>query len=750
VAEARRITIIIDHLGAAGTQRQVAMLATELAAAGRDVEIIALEPEAMSASEAPAGVRVTGCPVASLSQAAALPGILRLAGHLRRTRPDVVHTFLLKANVAGAVAARLAGVPVVVGARRSLGYDLTPRGARSLRLVNRWLDGVVGNDRSVIDAAAAREGQRPPCPIVIPNGVMVPTVPALTALRRGRDVGVLANLRPVKGHDVMLEAFAKLREQRPDARLHLMGDRVRDPEWVEILDRQVRELGLSATIVAYDPKTPPAVFFANIDVLAVPSRSEGLPNAVLEAMAHGVAVVATDVGGAAAALGGNGRLVPVGDPSALATALAAELADNDGRRRRGLAGKARTEREFSPAAMARRHLDWYDWLLDTANRGPWGLAWRAPRRGLLIAIDTLDAGGTEQQVMVWTREFQRQGVPVEIACLRSGGRAADRLRADGALVHELGKRTAIDPLFLCRQQALLNRRRPAAVLALLTTAGLWTVPGSRLAGVPRVLFSMRATALTDDPARTGPLRLLSWSLRAAHHVFGNSHAVLDYCRRELRVPDHRLTLLPNAIAAGDLRERTRADVRRELGLPAGEPLVGIIARLVPIKDHELFLDACAQLLARRPRLHAVIAGDGPQEQAIAEGIRQRGLQRAVTMLGHRDDTLAVLRALDVALLTSHSEGSPNAVLEALAVGTPVVSVDVGDVAALLGADGGRVIAGRDAGELARAVLDELSVSPGSLTRPESGREPANIVHELRRYLRPGGNRCATTLLGGAR
>ncbi len=744
MADARRITIIVDHLGAAGTQRQVAMLATELAAAGRDVEIVALEPAAMTDADTPAGVRVVACPVASLARPAALEGLYCLTAHLRRTRPDVVHTFLLKANVVGAVAARLAGVPVVVGSRRSLGYDLTPRGARSLRLVNRWLDGVVGNDHSVIEAAAAREGERPPCPIVIPNGVCVPAQPAVGDVRRGRDVGVLANLRPVKGHDVMLQAFAILRESRPDARLHLMGDRVRDPEWVATLDRQVIELGLSAAIVAYDPATPPGVFFANIDVLAVPSRSEGLPNAVLEAMAHGVAVVATDVGGAAAALGGNGRLVPVGDAAALATALAAELADDHGRHQRGLAGRARTEREFAPAALARKHTDWYDWLLATADRGAQGPLWRRPRRALLIAIDTLDAGGTEQQVMVWTREFLRQGVPVEVACLRSGGRAADRVRADGAVVHELGKRFALDPLFLFRQQALLARRRPAAVLALLTTAGLWTVPGARLAGVPRVLFSMRATALTDDPARTGPLRLLSWTLRAAHHVFGNSHAVLDYCRRELRVPDDRLTLLPNAIAAGNLRERARDDVRRELALPSGEPLVGIVARLVPVKDHDLFLDACAQLLARRPRLHAVIAGDGPQEQAIAEGIRQRGLQRSVTMLGHRNDTLAVLRALDVALLTSHSEGSPNAVLEALAVGTPVVSVDVGDVAALLAAGGGRVITGRNAGELSRAVMAELSVAPAGVAQGDNDREPASIVHELRRYLHP------VTMLGGAR
>ena len=72
MADARRITIIVDHLGAAGTQRQVAMLATELAAAGRDVEIVALEPAAMTDADTPAGVRVVACPVASLARPAAL------------------------------------------------------------------------------------------------------------------------------------------------------------------------------------------------------------------------------------------------------------------------------------------------------------------------------------------------------------------------------------------------------------------------------------------------------------------------------------------------------------------------------------------------------------------------------------------------------------------------------------------------------------------------------------------------------
>jgi glycosyltransferase involved in cell wall biosynthesis len=126
-------------------------------------------------------------------------------------------------------------------------------------------------------------------------------------------------------------------------------------------------------------------------------------------------------------------------------------------------------------------------------------------------------------------------------------------------------------------------------------------------------------------------------------------------------------------------ERQRGELRRELGLAPDTPLVGIVARLVPIKAHEIFLQAAAHVSVVMPTARFLVVGDGERRMQLEALVPQLGLTDRVSFLGWRRDLVRVYADLDVVALTSFNEGSPVALIEALACGRPVVSTAVGGV-----------------------------------------------------------------------
>jgi glycosyltransferase involved in cell wall biosynthesis len=152
----------------------------------------------------------------------------------------------------------------------------------------------------------------------------------------------------------------------------------------------------------------------------------------------------------------------------------------------------------------------------------------------------------------------------------------------------------------------------------------------------------------------------------------------------------------------------RGELRRELGLPPGAPLVGIVARLVPVKAHEVFLAAAKAMAPVRPDIVFLIVGDGERRAELETAARASGLGDRVRFLGWRADLDRLYADLDIVVLTSKNEGSPVALIEAMAAGRPVVSTRAGGVEDVV-TDGetGVIVPIGDAPALARAVVDLL-------------------------------------------
>ena len=246
-------------------------------------------------------------------------------------------------------------------------YPDEPRHARYVeRLPARLVARLVAVSPELRDIMVRRLALREP-PEVVENGVSVP--PVLDAERRralratvGAQpssvlVGTVGRLVPVKDHASLVSAFAQVAAMVPDARLVIVGEGTERAA----LEALTARLGLAGRVYLAGSRADAAELAGAFDVYVSSSRSEGMPMAVLEAMAAGCAVIATNVGACAQLLeqGAAGRVVPATDPTALADAILALARDPDERGRLGAAARARAETRYSLRACARRYLDLY-------------------------------------------------------------------------------------------------------------------------------------------------------------------------------------------------------------------------------------------------------------------------------------------------------------------------------------------------------------------------------------------------------
>lgn len=156
------------------------------------------------------------------------------------------------------------------------------------------------------------------------------------------------------------------------------------------------------------------------------------------------------------------------------------------------------------------------------------------------------------------------------------------------------------------------------------------------------------------------------------------------------------------------RSTIRGPARRKLGIADPTAVVGIIGRLVPVKDHRTFLEAGALLLAQRPDTCFLVVGDGPLRGALEAHARQLGIAQSVHFLGWRHDLAPVYAAMDLCCLSSRNEGTPVALIEALAAGVPVVATSVGGVPDVLhNGQWGRIVPCGLPSALAEAMLASL-------------------------------------------
>lgn len=273
--------------------------------------------------------------------------IFRLARLFRRSQIDVVHTHNSRSLIYGAPAARLARIGRVIHTRHGQHYGASPAEIRAFRWASWFTDHVicVSDDSarlSLIDGVAPRRVR------TIVNGVD-PAKFAFLGPAAGSTVVAVGRLSPEKGYDTLLEAVALASAEHPPLRLELAGDGPCMPELRRIADR----LKISDRVTFLGEVSDVPAVLARAALFVLPSLTEGISLTLLEAMARGLPVVATAVGGTPEAVidGETGRLAPPRAPAELARMIVSALGDPEAGRRMGLAGRHRVETRFDVRRM---------------------------------------------------------------------------------------------------------------------------------------------------------------------------------------------------------------------------------------------------------------------------------------------------------------------------------------------------------------------------------------------------------------
>jgi glycosyltransferase involved in cell wall biosynthesis len=354
-------------------------------------------------------------------------------------------------------------------------------------------------------------------------------------------------------------------------------------------------------------------------------------------------------------------------------------------------------------------------------------------RRIVHVLPRLEAGGAERVLIDVSARLAPAWDQVVVS-LTDRGALAETIEASGIAVHAIGFQPSVpNPVAFGRLVRVLRRLRPDLVETWLYKADLLGGLATVFAGRPPLLWSVHQTDLPP----IGRLRSNVRTARVCARLSGRmptlvlcaseeaaaAHAAMGYRADKLRV-------VPNGVDTDRFRPdpdgRTR--VRTELGVPEPAPLVGLVARFDPQKDHPTFAAAARMILDRVPEVRFVLCGrkitwDNPELLRLLDdaGVRDR-----VTLLGVRHDMPELTAALDLAVSASaFGEAFSVAISEALAAGVACVATDTGNARSLIG-DTGRVVPPRDPAALAAAVVEVLRM-PGGKRRAMAAKGRALMV-----------------------
>jgi glycosyltransferase involved in cell wall biosynthesis len=365
-----KVLYIIGGLGVGGAERQLLYLVKEMARFA-DVTVVSLSGSDIglrSEFECLTGVQIVLCPKRPGIDPTLIP---RLVAMLRRERPAIVHTYLRTANYWGRAAAWLAGTPVRIAAERNI--EVERGGLANLldRMLSSVTDRVVVNANAIRDYLVSMEGLDPVKIEVIHNGVQGSPVivePEVQSMRRELGLGghehvvaFVGRLVPQKNPGLFLEMAQTILRSGLKCGFLLVGD---GPLRVSLVD-QALALGIQDAVRFTGVRNDVPRIFRVIDLLVLTSDWEGLPNVVLEALAAGVPVVATDVGGVRELLidGVTGYVVPRQNLPTLVDRVVGMLNDQDFRTACGQRGREYAQSNFSISVMVGRTVVLYNTLL---------------------------------------------------------------------------------------------------------------------------------------------------------------------------------------------------------------------------------------------------------------------------------------------------------------------------------------------------------------------------------------------------
>jgi len=595
---------------------------------------------------------------------------------LRRDPVDVVQSQHFYTNVYAAAAARAAGVPGIGAIRSNVFSEVEANrgwlGVASLRLPQY----LAANSQRAIENAVSLGVPRAKLR-VLRNAVDVTQFKGGERSEAGRfRLLTVGRLVAAKRYDRLLRLLSRLKSTTGGRVTgSIYGDGVEESS----LRGLAADLGLSDTDLRMLPGTPEiARCYHDADAFVLTSDYEGTPNVVLEAMAAGLPVVATDVGGVREIIehGVNGLIVPAHDEDALHSAVLELIGSPELRDRLSRSAARRVTEEFSTSHLPEQLAELYETAGAARSRdGTRGVESTARKLRVSKSLrvmqltDTLAIGGAERVACGIANELHASGHVAHFCTTRESGPLEQVLAAGVHRLH-LNRRRRLDVGALYElarhirkyQIEVLHAHGTAVFMAAVVAV---LVPGTRI--VWHLHFGRLAT--DDDPGRA--FRVIR---RRVSHVLAASEPLAAWARSRIGVPVHQVTYVPNFPTIPGIEARPA-----ELPGLRGQRVI-CVANIVPVKGHQILVRAFRKVVARFPDARLFLVGHALNLRHFAlvrEEVRKSGLENHVHFLGQIEDIWPYLLAADIGVLASWSEGMPLALLEYGAARLASVTTEVG-------------------------------------------------------------------------
>lgn len=674
VPRKRRVMLFCDSFTHGGTERQLLHALRLLDRAKYDLYVGCLKRcGPFLANIESLGIPIVEYPLRSLFGADTVRWFFRLVDLLRRERIDVLHAFEFYGNVFAVPAARWAGVPVVIASRRELAGDRSPWQQRAIRAACHLAHGIVANSRAAGSRLIGFGRGAIEKVTVIPNGIDLDdfqsdAAPAETRTKIGVGasvplVGILGALRPEKDQATFLRAAARVVQLIPDAHFLLIGD---GSERCKLQSLAV-QLGIEDRVLFAGDRTEVPDLLTALDVFVLSSITESFPNAVLEAMAVGRPVVATNFGGTPELVeeGNTSFLVPVADDESMAARIVALLRDPALRRSMGQAGRARVEREFTPARMKQRLEALYDSLLRIR---------RPTARLLQIGNFPPPVCGWSIHTQLVDRELTARGADSRVMDIGPGRRIPGRGCETVLGVFDYAKKII---RYRCRGftfQVHVNGDSWKGYALALAAVLL-----GRFTGQPSVLTFHAGPSQMYFPRPSGFWRWAFKLLFAASGTVICNHEPVKKHIVAYGIPEKKVHPIP----------AFSVQYSEDLPVPLAKAVEDFLSQHEPrLFSYSLFrpeftmaalFEAFAALRRDHPRAGLFIAGPQETPPEAAEQMRRLGIESDILIPGNMPhaEFLTAMQRSDVFVRTHLRDGVCSSVLEALSIGVPVVASEDG-------------------------------------------------------------------------
>jgi glycosyltransferase involved in cell wall biosynthesis len=603
-----------------------------------------------------------------------LTSIVPAIRHTIQWKPDILHVhFAVPTGVVGWIVRRVTGTPYLLSTQ--LG-DVPGGVPEQTDHLFRWIKPFtipIWKDAAAVTVPSGHIARMAVesygiCPEIIPNGV------DNDGLRQSSETGhtpvrivFCGRFNAQKNLIFMMDVLVRIRE------LEWQLDMIGDGPLMGPVIKKVRDAGIEDRVVFHGwvPPDRAESVMNESDILFLPSLSEGMPVVGGRALGAGLAIVGSNVGGIDDLVqnGENGFLCPVNDAEGFENALRRLLTSGDLLTAMKKKSRAEAQRLDLQTIVTR-----YEKLFESAvfHKGSVG---NSPLR-ICYVIDSLRRDGAQKVLVNLVKGLALRGYDQRVYCLNDAAEPdiVRMLMESGAAVEIIGKAKLLSGYGGLRVLSEFRSRRPHIVQTFLFFSDVVGRALARAAGVPVIVSSIQTHNVDKTKYQLFLDRLTA---RWADRVVVCSKYLVPFVLAREGVTPGQLVYIPNGIET--TRYRSRSDsfsIRSKLGIAPSTKLFGMVARLYPQKGHRYLIEAFARVSRQIEDSILLIIGDGPLLGDLKSTAARLGIETRVRFLGERSDVPDLLSCMNVYVHSSLWEGMPNAVMEAMVAGKPVVATAV--------------------------------------------------------------------------